>query len=101
MNRHEEKAYYVYIMASKRNGTLYIGVTGDLVRRVYEHRNGLMPGFTKNYDVHMLMYYEKTSDVEAALNREKHLKHWRRQWKVALIEEHNPEWKDLWNDIIQ
>ena len=97
----QEKVYYVYIMASKRNGTLYIGVTNDLIRRVYEHKNDFVPGFTKTYGTHSLVYFEQTSDIDAALNREKRLKHWLRKWKLALIEERNPEWKDLWEDIVQ
>ena len=96
-----DKSYYVYIMASGRNGTLYIGVTNDLVRRAHEHRSDFVDGFTKKYRVHSLVYYEATGDVDAAINREKQLKHWLRQWKLALIEEHNPEWRDLWPEIIQ
>ncbi len=95
------KAYYVYIMASKRNGTLYIGVTNDLLRRVTEHKQGLVDGFSKKYGTKMLVYFEETSDVEAALNREKRLKTWLRKWKIALIEEKNPEWKDLYDELIQ
>jgi len=93
------RTYYVYILANRRNGTLYIGVTNDLVRRIYEHKNDLVPGFTKTYHVHSLVYYEQTNDVMSALNREKQLKWWRRSWKIALIEEINPDWKDLWEDI--
>ncbi len=94
-------AYYVYILASKRNGTLYIGVTSDLVKRVYEHKSGLAEGFTKRYDVKNLVHYEQTSDVDAAIQREKQLKKWNRQWKIDLIEKHNPEWKDVYEEIIQ
>lgn len=100
MKRAGAKTYYVYIMGSKRNGTLYVGVTDDLVRRVYEHRNELIPGFTRTYHVHSLVHYEETNDIDATLNREKQLKHYLRQWKIALIEESNPEWKDLWEEII-
>ena len=89
------KAYYVYILASKRNGTLYIGITGNLERRVYEHQQNIIKGFTEKYNVHHLVYYETTSDVQAALQREKQLKKWNRQWKLELIEKENPEWKDL------
>ncbi len=89
------KAYFVYILASKKNGTLYIGVTNNLVRRVYEHKNNLNPGFTSKYNVHRLVYYEETQDVNTALNREKQLKKWRRRWKINLIEKENPEWNDL------
>ena len=95
----EEKTYHVYIMASQRNGTLYIGVTNELVRRVYEHRNSLLTGFTKTYNVHMLVYYEQTNDISAAIDREKNMKKWRRKWKLKLIEEFNPDWKDLWEEI--
>ena len=96
-----DRIYYVYIMASKRNGTLYIGVTNDLVRRVYEHKSDFVSSFTKTYGTHSLVYFEQTNDVDAALNREKRLKHWLRKWKIALLEERNPEWKDLWEEIIQ
>ena len=82
-------------MCNKPYGTLYIGVTSDLVKRVYEHKNGLVEGFTKKYDLHMLVHFEETSDVHAALQREKNLKHWVRDWKVDLINKHNPEWHDL------
>ena len=96
-----KRAYYVYILASNRNGTLYIGVTNDLIRRVYEHKQDYVAGFSKKYGTHSLVYYEETNDVDAALNREKQLKHWLRKWKLALIEGQNPEWKDLWEEIIQ
>ncbi len=92
--------YYVYILASKRNGTLYIGVTNDLIRRVAEHKSGQVEGFTKEYNVKQLVFYEDTSDIDAALNREKQLKKWKRAWKLRLIEESNPEWRDLYQDII-
>ena len=94
-------SYYVYILASATNYTVYIGVTSDLVRRVYEHRNHLDPdSFTSQYDVHKLVYFEQTSDVKAALEREKQLKGWRRSKKNALIETMNPEWKDLYPDLL-
>jgi len=89
------KQYYVYILASKRNGTLYIGVTSDLIKRVYEHKNNLIDGFTKEYNIHDLVYFEETNDVHAAITREKQLKKWNRDWKIELIEKNNPEWKDL------
>jgi putative endonuclease len=92
--------YYVYILASKRNGTLYIGVTNDLVRRVHEHKSGLVEGFTKRYGVHSLVYYEQCEDIESAIQREKRLKFWHRKWKIRLIEEANPDWKDLYECII-
>jgi putative endonuclease len=89
------KNYYVYILASKRNGTLYIGMTNDLNRRIYEHKNNLIDGFTKKYSVKTLVYYESTESVESAITREKQLKKWNRKWKLNLIEKENPEWKDL------
>ena len=95
------KTYYIYILASKRNGTLYIGVTNDLIRRVWEHKNKIAKGFTKKYGVGMLVYYEITENVESAIMREKQLKNWHRQWKVNLIQSINPEWRDLYGDIIK
>jgi putative endonuclease len=92
--------YYVYIMASKKKGTLYIGVTGDLIKRVYEHKNDLVDGFTKKYGIHNLVHYEQTEDVNSAIQREKRLKAWKRQWKIELIEQMNPNWNDLYNEII-
>ncbi len=89
------KYYYVYILASKRDGTLYIGVTNDLLRRVYEHKNSLVDGFTKKYSVNILVYFEQTTDVYSAIVREKCIKKWNRLWKRRLIEKENPEWKDL------
>ncbi len=93
------KAYYVYILTSKRNGTLYIGVTNDLIRRVYEHKNNLIEGFTKKYNIHKLVYYEQTNDSYSAIQREKRFKKWNRQWKLELIEKSNPQWKDLYTEI--
>jgi len=93
------RQYYVYILASKIGGTLYIGVTNDLVRRVYEHREKYVEGFTKKYDVAKLVYYEAHTDVAAAITREKQMKKWNRAWKVRLIEEDNPNWDDLYNQI--
>ena len=93
------KDYYVYILTSKRNGTLYIGVTNDLVKRVYEHKNGLIEGFSKKYGVHMLVYYEQTNDSYSAIEREKRLKKWKRQWKIELIQKSNPGWRDLYFDL--
>ena len=92
-------AYYVYILASGRNGTLYVGVTGNLPRRIHEHREELVPGFTKQYGVKRLVYAEAHEDVRIALQREKNLKHWSRAWKLALIETDNPGWRDLFDDI--
>ncbi|HVT01481.1 MAG TPA: GIY-YIG nuclease family protein [Patescibacteria group bacterium] len=94
------KSYWVYILANKRNGTLYIGVTSDLVKRVWEHKNNLVKGFTNKYDIHTLVYFEQTSDINEAIKREKQLKKWNRIWKLKLIEETNPEWKDLYKEII-
>ena len=94
------KKYYVYILANKRNGTLYIGVTNDLIRRVYEHKNDLIDGFTKKYVVHRLVYYEQYDDVANAIQREKRLKKWNRQWKIKLIEKENPEWEDIYLQLI-
>jgi len=91
--------YYVYIMASKKNGTLYIGVTSDLLRRAYEHRNDLINGFSKKYGVHRLVYYEQLEDINSAIKREKNLKKWNRKWKINLIEKLNPNWDDLYNDL--
>ena len=96
-----ENAYYVYIMASKKSGTLYIGVTNDLVKRVYEHKQNLVEGFTKKYNIHMLVYFEQTNDIASAITREKQMKKWKRQWKIDLIEKNNLEWKDLYFDIIK
>jgi putative endonuclease len=92
--------YYVYILASKRNGTLYIEVTNNLVRRVYEHKNELVDGFTKEYKINILVYFETTNRVEEALKREKQLKKWERNWKLALIEKENPAWKDLYYSLL-
>ncbi|MBI4989400.1 MAG: GIY-YIG nuclease family protein [Rhodocyclales bacterium] len=90
----------VYILASKRNGTLYIGVTSDLLKRVWEHKNNLVEGFTKKYAVHRLVYYEMLEDMESAIQREKQLKKWNRDWKIDLIEKDNPEWTDLHDSLI-
>ena len=91
--------YYVYILASKRNGTLYIGVTNNLIRRVYEHKEGIIEGFTKKYNVKMLVYFEWVTDANGAIKREKQLKKWNRKWKIELIEKNNPEWKDLYYEL--
>jgi putative endonuclease len=92
--------YYVYLLASKRNGTLYIGVISDLVKRVYEHKNNLVDGFTKEYHVHKLVYYEVTDEINGAIIREKQIKKWKRAWKIELIEKNNPDWRDLYADLI-
>ena len=90
----------VYILASKPNGTLYTGVTSDLAKRVWEHKNDQSDGFTRKYGVHRLVYYERHMDMPAAITREKQLKKWNRAWKVELIEQRNPEWDDLWNEVV-
>src|SRR5215471_5459676 len=95
-----DKTYYVYIMASRKNGTLYIGVTNDLARRVTEHRESVAEGFTKKYDVKMLVYFERFGDVSAAIHRETRLKKWKRRWKIGLIEETNPHWRDFYQMVI-
>jgi putative endonuclease len=92
-------SFWVYILASSRGGTLYIGVTKDLVRRVYEHREGFVGGFTKRYGVKMLVYYEQHDTAVAAIQREKNIKHWPREWKIDLIVSMNPDWRDLYDDI--
>lgn len=92
--------YSVYILASKRNGTLYIGVTNDLIRRVWEHKDKLVKGFTKKYGVDKLVYYEVTENIESAILREKQLKKWNRAWKIRLIQEKNPQWKDLYFELV-
>jgi len=93
------RQYYVYIMASRKNGTLYIGVTNDIARRAYEHRESLISGFTKRYDVKLLVYVEPFDDIRAAIQREKNLEKWPRVWKIALIEESNPAWRDLYGGL--
>jgi putative endonuclease len=92
-------SYFVYILASKKNGTLYIGITNDLVERVWQHKNKIADGFTKDYNVDKLVYFEETPDVLGAITREKQLKKWNRVWKIRIIEEKNPDWKDLYNEI--
>lgn len=92
--------YYVYIMASKKNGTLYIGVTNNLVKRVYEHQNDLVAGFTRKYKMHDLVYFEPYENIEQAILREKQMKEWKRYWKIKTINKFNPEWKDLYSTII-
>jgi len=94
------RTYYVYILASKKNGTLYIGITSDLIKRIFEHKQGLVEGFTKKYNVKKLVYYEKTDSVEEAIKQEKRLRKWKRNWKIELIEKRNPEWSDLYYELI-
>jgi len=93
------KTYCVYLLASKRNGTLYVGVTNDLVRRVWEHKEHAMSGFTKRYDVTRLMWFEVNNSIEAAINREKQIKAWKRQWKIDLFRDSNPNWDDLYPSV--
>lgn len=94
-----ENNYYIYILASRRNGTLYVGMTNNLIRRIHEHKNNLVDGFTKKYLVHNLVYFEETNNVDIAIQREKQLKKWNRKWKLDLIEKENPNWNDLYNNL--
>ncbi len=94
-----EKKYYIYILASKRNGTLYIGFTSNLLKRVWQHKNKIVSGFTSEYSVDCLVYFEQYQDVQDAIGREKQLKKWNRDWKLELIEKNNPRWRDLYEDI--
>ena len=96
-----DQSYFVYILASRRNATLYVGVTNDLVRRVYEHKYDLVEGFTKRCDVHLLVYHETTSDAISAIQREKQIKKWNRAWKFELIERMNQDWKDLYSELVR
>ncbi len=93
-------SYYVYILASRRNGTLYVGITNDLVRRVYEHKNNAAGGFTKTHAVKMLVWFGETPDVKEAIQQEKRMKKWPRAWKINLIESQNPQWRDLYPELI-
>jgi len=95
-----EKLFYVYIMASEKNGTLYIGVTSNLLNRVSQHKNKELKGFTEKYNIKKLVYYEIFSDSLSAITREKHIKKWNREWKINLIEKDNPGWKDLYKKLI-
>ncbi|PTR08142.1 putative endonuclease [Nitrosospira sp. Nsp5] len=95
-----ERSPAVYILASKRNGTLYIGVTSNLVKRVWEHKQNLGEGFTRKYGVHTLVYFEMHDEMTEAIRREKQLKKWNRLWKIELIEKTNPDWRDLWQGIV-
>ena len=90
----------VYILASDRNGTLYTGVTSDLVKRVWEHKNNAVEGFTEKYAIHMLVWFEQHETMESAISREKAIKAWKRAWKIELIEDSNPEWRDIYPDIV-
>jgi len=90
----------VYILASQPHGTLYIGVTGNLLQRIWQHKSGVVEGFTDRYEVHRLVYFEMHTDMTGAITREKQLKKWKRDWKIALIEKDNPNWRDLWPEVI-
>jgi putative endonuclease len=92
--------FFVYIMASKPRGTLYVGVTRDLINRVWQHKTDLFEGFTRRYGVHRLVWYESTTYLQAAIQKEKQLKLWHRRWKIELIEKNNPEWRDLFRDLV-
>ncbi|MGB4268044.1 MAG: GIY-YIG nuclease family protein [Spirochaetota bacterium] len=94
-----ERKGFIYIMTNKKNGTLYIGVTSNLVKRVFEHKTKMIEGFTRKYNLTRLVYYEVYGTIEEAIKREKQLKNWRREWKISLINSFNAEWKDLYNDI--
>ena len=94
------KEYYVYLVASKKRGTLYTGVTSNLIKRIYEHKKGVIEGFTKKYQVHQLVYFEKHTDILEAISREKVIKKWRREWKFNLIERNNLHWVDMYSEII-
>jgi putative endonuclease len=96
-----ETVGYVYILASQVAGTLYVGVTSDLVKRVSQHKDGTFGGFTNKYNVHRLVYYEEFGSIEAAIEREKKLKKWRREWKIKLIEEKNSKWRDLFPELVK
>jgi putative endonuclease len=91
--------YFVYMLASKKNGTLYIGVTNTLLKRIHEHKNNLVGGFTQKYNVHNLVYYEVYQNILDAIAREKRIKKWKRQWKIELIEQSNPNWEDLFDSL--
>ncbi len=94
-----DRSYHVYLLASRRNGTLYVGVTNDSIRRVWEHKQGLVEGFTKEYAIKLLVWYEQTESIESAIQREKQIKKWNRAWKLELIEKKNPNWKDLYEEL--
>ena len=94
------KIFYVYILASKRNGTLYVGVTSNLVKRIWEHKNNLAEGFSKRYRIHDLVWYEMHETMDSAIQREKRIKEWKRAWKLELIEKTNPDWQDLYHTIV-
>jgi len=94
------KTYCVYMMANKYNNVLYLGITNNLIRRVYEHKNNLVDGFTKKYDCHKLVWYQQTNDIESAITQEKRMKKWKREYKENVIKELNPAWRDLYKDLL-
>jgi putative endonuclease len=94
-------SFYVYILASRRNGTLYIGMTDDIAKRAWQHRNGVIPGFTERYDVKLLVWLEVHDTRESAFLRERQMKKWNRAWKIRIIEKENPTWNDLWDDLLK
>jgi len=96
-----DRSFFVYILASRRHGTLYIGVTSDLLKRIWQHKEGLVEGFTKKYGVRTLVWFEQTESIESAIVREKQIKKWNRAWKIQLIEANNPVWNDLYEQIAQ
>lgn len=100
MTRNRMKKGFVYMMSNKQDGVLYIGVTSDIVKRVYEHKNSLVDGFTKQYNLKNLVYYEVYDEIEEAIKREKQLKNWHRKWKVELVNKQNPKWEDLYESIL-
>ena len=95
-----KRQYYTYILANRKRGTLYIGVTNSLLNRGWQHKNNLIKGFTSKYNVHRLVYFDSYPTISEAIKREKQLKHWKRQWKIELIENVNPEWKDIYDELI-
>ena len=96
-----QKEFYVYILATARNGTLYVGVTSALAQRIWQHKNDQADGFTKKYHVHTLVWFEKHENAESAITREKQIKEWKRKWKLELVEKSNPTWRDLYEEIIK
>ena len=94
------KKYYIYLLAGQRKGTLYIGITSDLIKRIYQHKNNQVDGFTKRYGVHSLVYFEEILEATEAIRREKQIKAWKRDWKIELIEKNNPNWEDLYETIL-
>lgn len=95
------KTYYIYFITNKRNGTLYIGVSSDIKRRIYQHKNKLIDGFSKEHNLNKLVYYENINDINSAISREKQLKKWKRQWKINAIDKFNPEWRDLYDELAE